>query len=133
MFLDDAALPSNPFTGKFPADGLSHRLRVEASGFASRTQLVIFDKDGSIEVALAPSASPSATPALPRLPGLAAPVGPATAAASAGPAAQTAAPTATAAPAAAKERRNLEDPWGADGNKPAAAPKRSLDAAEPWK
>jgi hypothetical protein len=39
---------------------------------------------------------------------------------------------ATAAPAP-KDARNLDDPWGGDAKKPATAPKRALDSAEPWK
>lgn len=42
LFLDDAPLEFNPYSGDFPRDGLSHRLRAEANGFVTETKLVSF-------------------------------------------------------------------------------------------
>jgi serine/threonine-protein kinase len=52
VFLDGARLPTNPFTGKFPADGVSHRLHAEAVDYRIAGKIVTFDRDGSIELVL---------------------------------------------------------------------------------
>lgn len=126
LFLDDAALPANPFTGRFPVDDLMHRLRVEAPGYATRTQLLAFAKDTSLDVSLAPTTARSTPPPPTRgaSRAQAAPPPPADPPFSTPPP-----PAPTAAPA--KEKRSLEDPWG-DGAKAPAAPKRSLDSADPF-
>ncbi|MDI1481017.1 serine/threonine-protein kinase [Polyangium sp. y55x31] len=54
IFLDGAHLPTNPFTGKFPADGASHRVHAEARDHRSAAQIVTFDKDAKIELVLEP-------------------------------------------------------------------------------
>ena len=123
IFLDDAELPENPFTGRFAQDDLTHRLRVEATGYTTRTQIITFAKDAAMDVALAPTSAPAA-PIVIKVAGPSA-VAPAVA------------PTATAAISPAiptvqpKEKRALEDPWG-DGTKPATAPKRTLGSADPF-
>jgi serine/threonine-protein kinase len=45
LFLDDAELGSNPFTGHFPKDNISHRLRAQASGRATKAVLLTFESD----------------------------------------------------------------------------------------
>ncbi|MDW8248116.1 MAG: serine/threonine-protein kinase [Myxococcales bacterium] len=55
LFLDDASLPSNPFSSRFPRDGASHRLRVEAPGYTTRHELISFDKaEVSLDFSLTP-------------------------------------------------------------------------------
>lgn len=54
IFLDGTPLDTNPFSGEFPIDGIGHRLRVEAPGHHSAAQIVMFDKDNTIELTLAP-------------------------------------------------------------------------------
>lgn len=129
LFLDDAALDSNPFSGKFRPDGARHWIRVEAPGHRVQKELVLFDDDLSIEIDLerktatrapvrrqvktatqtAPEATPSAEPE---------------------------APTSPNAPAG-KPKRNLSagDPW-AERSQPtgeaSSKPKRRLSDADPW-
>ncbi|MDC0745775.1 serine/threonine protein kinase [Polyangium mundeleinium] len=63
IFLDGAHLPTNPFTGKFPADGASHRVHAEARDHRSAAQIVTFDKDAKLELVLEPkSGAAQATP-----------------------------------------------------------------------
>ncbi len=63
LFLDDAALPSNPYTGQFGADGLGHRLRVEATGFVTQSQIVPFEKSATLTVKLSPPPTPASATA----------------------------------------------------------------------
>jgi hypothetical protein len=44
ILLDDAILPSNPYVGGWPMDGVTHRVRVEAPGYVTRTHWVPFDE-----------------------------------------------------------------------------------------
>lgn len=60
ILLDDAPVPSNPFAAKFLRDGTGHRIRVEADGYAPEARLVVFERDVSLDVALAQAgAAPS--------------------------------------------------------------------------
>jgi serine/threonine-protein kinase len=43
VFFDDAPLEGNPATASLARDGLSHRVRAEAPGYARKTQLVVLD------------------------------------------------------------------------------------------
>ena len=53
IFLDDVQLPANPAVGSFVRDGAGHMLRIEATGYEKKTQLVSFNtKSASIDVAL---------------------------------------------------------------------------------
>lgn len=52
IFLDGARLPSNPYTGKFPADGAGHKLHAEADDYRSAGQIVTFDRDAEIDLVL---------------------------------------------------------------------------------
>jgi serine/threonine-protein kinase len=54
ILVDGAALPSNPFDGKFVKDGAVHRVQFEAPGFMPQNRLVVFDKDVALEVPLQP-------------------------------------------------------------------------------
>ena len=53
IFVDGIEVAENPFVGKFVRDGASHRVRAEASGFASKSARVDFSSESaSIELAL---------------------------------------------------------------------------------
>ncbi len=53
LFLDDAPLGQSPYHNAFPRDGLAHRVRAESPTYASRTEIVTFDKPtGSLELTL---------------------------------------------------------------------------------
>jgi eukaryotic-like serine/threonine-protein kinase len=52
VFIDDVLLPGSPPTGKFPKDGASHKLRVEAPGYISKSEYVTCDEDRTVEVTL---------------------------------------------------------------------------------
>lgn len=45
LFIDDAPLDANPYSGAFPKDGLAHRVRAEAKDYVARTEVVVFDKE----------------------------------------------------------------------------------------
>jgi serine/threonine-protein kinase len=79
LFLDDEPLGESPFKGRFPRDGAVHRLRVEAPGFVTMHDTVIFDKDRFLDLRLARQSEPETNPA-----SSAAPLSPAQPAASAG-------------------------------------------------
>jgi serine/threonine-protein kinase len=53
IYIDDAPLDQNPFNGAFPKDGLSHRVKVEANGYVTKTEVVVFNQDSvSLNVTL---------------------------------------------------------------------------------
>ncbi len=64
ILVDGAALPSNPFEGKFLKDGAVHRIQFEAGGFLTQSRLAVFDKDLILDIALQlkPRASGDGTP-----------------------------------------------------------------------
>lgn len=64
IFVDGARIPTNPWTGKVPMDGMGHRVHAEARGFKSAGEIVLFSKDTSITLQLAPL-SGGAAPAAP--------------------------------------------------------------------
>ena len=126
IYLDDALLPSNPFSGKFPLDGARHRVRVEAKGFEDHNELALFDQDVSLEFDLSQKSSGS------RVKRKAAPTAPVEA-----PPAKTeepAAPLASGRPAKPKRALSGADPWGPNGAAPEATgkPKRALSGSDPW-
>jgi hypothetical protein len=43
IFFDDAPLTGNPASAMFQRDGLTHRVRAEASGYAKKIELVVLD------------------------------------------------------------------------------------------
>jgi serine/threonine-protein kinase len=54
--IDDARLPGNPHKGKFAKDERSHVVRVEAPGFTPKSQIITFERDMTVNVALSPEA-----------------------------------------------------------------------------
>jgi serine/threonine-protein kinase len=73
FFLDDAPLPTNPFSSRFPRDGAAHRLRIEAPGHTTRHELLSFDRpeislDVTLVSASVASASVAPEPRAPRAP-----------------------------------------------------------------
>lgn len=50
--IDDAPVPTNPFEGRFPADGLTHRIVVESKGHKTDRRMVTFDQDAKMVVVL---------------------------------------------------------------------------------
>ncbi len=60
ILVDGAALPSNPFEGKFLKDGAVHRIQFEAGGFLPQSKLAVFDKNLTLDIALLPRPKVSA-------------------------------------------------------------------------
>jgi serine/threonine protein kinase len=54
IFVDGARIPSNPYVGKVPMDGMGHRVYAEARGFKAAGEIVLFSKDTSISLQLQP-------------------------------------------------------------------------------
>jgi serine/threonine protein kinase len=52
IFLDDKALPGNPARAVMPKDGATHRVRIEAPGYATKVDNVTFERDRSMDIAL---------------------------------------------------------------------------------
>lgn len=128
IFLDGARLPSNPYTAKFPADGVGHKLHAEAEDYRSAGQIVTFDRDAAVELVLerkgprvvnaAAAGTPGETPAGPSSPG------------------QTAAATTPTDSTAKKPKRALGDAdstWTTSPTPTATSTtKRKLGGADPW-
>jgi serine/threonine-protein kinase len=111
IFLDDAPLPSNPFTSRFPRDGAAHRIRIEAPGHASRSELVSFDKpEIALDVSLSTEQAAVAETAEPR----------------AAPRPQLQAVNKGVAPRATQDDPELPAPKAKKNNK------RQLDGDDPW-
>ncbi len=131
LYLDNALLPSNPYVGKFAKNSIAHQLRVDATGFQSRTELVDFDSDRTISIELAriPVVAgfvrrPTPTHAAPATPSVRGRVGDS---ASVGEgAASSPAPAAAPPRPAAASTRELDD------SMPFHAPKR-IDESNPFK
>jgi serine/threonine-protein kinase len=67
LFLDDVALSHNPFEGKLPRDGATHRLLVTAPNHEPHAELLTFTGDVSREIQLLPlAAAPRASSPEPR-------------------------------------------------------------------
>jgi serine/threonine-protein kinase len=112
--IDGAKVNGNPYTAGYPMDGAHHRLHVDAPGFMSKTQEIVFDRDSNVSVALE------------RIAFVGAPPKPATKAESSAPDPRPAAPSAAAAPAAAAPAAEAT----AAGP---AKPKRLLSGDDPYK
>ena len=54
IFVDGARIPTNPWTGKVPMDGMGHRVQAEARGYKAAGEIVLFSKDTSITLQLTP-------------------------------------------------------------------------------
>ena len=53
IFIDDAPVDGNPFRGRFPRNPLAmHTVRGAASGFTSKSEIVKFDANGNVTLAL---------------------------------------------------------------------------------
>jgi serine/threonine-protein kinase len=52
LVLDGKELSRNPYRGPAPADGQSHRLRVQADGFLPEDRIIVFERDLDVVVAL---------------------------------------------------------------------------------
>jgi serine/threonine-protein kinase len=52
LFLDDSALPSNPYAHDYPADGTAHRVRASAPSYGDETREIVFDANASMEISL---------------------------------------------------------------------------------
>jgi len=63
IFLDDTALDSNPYVGRFRRDDRPHTLRIEADGHTSLQRAVSFDSDVTVDAALERAASWKEKPA----------------------------------------------------------------------
>jgi hypothetical protein len=60
--IDDGPLLENPHVGDVEADGLQHRIRIEAPGHVMRTRVVTFADDVDVEVSLKRSEQRGAAP-----------------------------------------------------------------------
>lgn len=58
MWLDDTALGTNPFVGRFRRDDRAHSVRVEAEGHASVVRSISFATDQTVEIALEHASAP---------------------------------------------------------------------------
>ncbi|WP_394848899.1 protein kinase [Pendulispora brunnea] len=115
IFVDGIEVEQNPFTGKFVRDGASHRVRAEASGFASKSVRVEFSSEtAAVDLALERqwAAAPKRDKGDRNAPQTAA-------------VAQPAPPTSAPASSSAA-KPGADDPW-AKRKKPA------FDSSDPWK
>ncbi len=60
IFVDGSRIPNNPFFGKVPMDGMGHRVHAEAKGYKAAGEIVLFSKNTSITLQLAPIAGGTA-------------------------------------------------------------------------
>ncbi len=67
-YLDSARIAELPFSASFQRDQMSHALRVEAPGYKTKMQVLVFDRDMELDVVLEPlpaAEAPSSVPAQP--------------------------------------------------------------------
>ena len=57
IYLDDKLLAGNPFKGKLAKDHGAHQLRIEAPGYATRSDSLTLERDRSMEVVLVKNAA----------------------------------------------------------------------------
>jgi hypothetical protein len=74
VFLDSARIAELPFSASFQRDQMGHALRVEAPGYKTKMQVLVFDRDIDMEVVLEPQAAAEAASAVPVASSSAAPV-----------------------------------------------------------
>jgi serine/threonine-protein kinase len=53
LYLDGERLPSNPYVGRMPADGIQHLIRAEAPGYTSGNRAFVANREVAIILALA--------------------------------------------------------------------------------
>jgi len=120
-------LDGAPFPGdsQVPRDGASHRLEIDAPGFKSESDYVVFDRDDvALTYTLAKKDAPAWHSVRPSKKGAGAPSGPGAPPEAGSPAAQSSPPAAAAA-------GSPPAPASSPGHK--HKPKTSLDSADPWK
>jgi hypothetical protein len=121
IFVDGIEVAENPFVGRFVRDGASHRVRAEASGFASKSVRVEFASEtASLELVLErQSGAPRRNKAergdrsAPQTAAVAQPVAP------------SQVPGSAPAPSSAKPP-GADDPWS-------KRKKPTFDSSDPWK
>jgi serine/threonine-protein kinase len=106
--IDGAKVNGNPYSAGYPMDGAHHRLHVDAPGFVSKTQEIVFDRDSNVSIALERIPFVGAAPKPATKPETSAPEP--RPAASPAPAAPAAEPTA-AGPAKPKRLLSGDDPY----------------------
>jgi serine/threonine-protein kinase len=52
IFVDDTPVDGNPYSGPYPKDGVTHRVRVEASGYDTERFAIVFDSNVQKQVTL---------------------------------------------------------------------------------
>ncbi len=63
LYVDEVQLSSNPASGRFVRDGLTHRVRAEAPGYKDRVELVVYDgADAEVVLKLERDPTVPATP-----------------------------------------------------------------------
>ncbi len=55
VHLDDMQIDRLPFAASFPKDKAGHKLTVEAPGFVTKSQVVVFDRDLDLSITLVPA------------------------------------------------------------------------------
>jgi serine/threonine-protein kinase len=63
VFIDDGLLPGTPPTARFPKDGASRKVRVEAPGYVTKTEYVTCDGDKTLDFVLDRPGRPGSAPA----------------------------------------------------------------------
>lgn len=54
--IDDSPSLANPYLAELPKDGIKHRIRAQAQGFAEKVETVAFDGDVSMHIVLSKTA-----------------------------------------------------------------------------
>jgi eukaryotic-like serine/threonine-protein kinase len=62
IFLDDRPLAGNPAKAVMPKDGAPHQVRIEAAGYATKTDTITFERDRSMDLALMKDAAADKQP-----------------------------------------------------------------------
>ena len=65
VYLDSARIAELPFSASFQRDQLGHALRVEAPGYKTKMQVLVFDRDIDLEIVLEPEAANAPSSAAP--------------------------------------------------------------------